>query len=478
MNDSRRARIASARVSGRVARKNFGLGGSKMVVPRTVLGRREILLTALAIAFSCVWSWSATYTVTTTSDSGPGSLRQAIIDSNSNIALDTIEFNIPAGQCQANGVCVITLATSLPDITDGMTLDATTQPRYGTAPANVCATETAPSYMRVQLETAADHILEINSPALGTTFVVRGFAFVGSSNTDGIWYHTDSRGLVQCNHFGIDGSGTVALDLSTGICVSCYGGGLGGNLWAGTDGDGWGDIGERNVFAVGWGVNVNAGDASHPNWIAGNYFGVGADGVTEMDCSVGVYMRQTTSQSLIGTNEDYLSDALERNVIAHCSTGVYIRTNSGSENANYIIGNWIGHDARGAVAPNRTGIFLQEDSTDIEIRGNRIMGNQTGLYVQDDSTISSASGDNCIARNDSGLKHVGNAFSLDIENNYWGAADGPSGVGAGSGDSVSVLGSGSVDFNPWMTTVPAICASMFADGFESGETWAWSTVVP
>ena len=37
---------------------------------------------------------AATFTVTNTNDSGPGSLRQAIIDANANPGLDTISFNI------------------------------------------------------------------------------------------------------------------------------------------------------------------------------------------------------------------------------------------------------------------------------------------------------------------------------------------------------------------------------------------------
>ena len=35
-----------------------------------------------------------TYTVTTTADTGPGSLRQAILDANANVGADTIAFNI------------------------------------------------------------------------------------------------------------------------------------------------------------------------------------------------------------------------------------------------------------------------------------------------------------------------------------------------------------------------------------------------
>ena len=107
---------------------------------RSLIHRRKVLMTTLAIVFSCAWSWSATFSVTTTADDGAGSLREAITDANNTAGPDTIEFNIPEGQCQVSGVCVIILATSLPNVTEGVILDGTTQPRYGSAPANVCAT--------------------------------------------------------------------------------------------------------------------------------------------------------------------------------------------------------------------------------------------------------------------------------------------------------------------------------------------------
>ena len=60
---------------------------------------------------------------------------------------------------------------------------------------------------------------------------------------------------------------------------------------------------------------------------------------------------------------------------------------------------------------------------------------------------------------------------------WWGAPDGPSGDGAGSGDSVSVTGTGSLDFDPWLSSVPPQC-EIFSDGFESGDTDAWSGSIP
>ena len=59
-----------------------------------------------------------TFTVTHTDDSGPGSLRQAILDANATAGADTIEFNIPGA-----GVHTITPTTALPGITDAVTID-------------------------------------------------------------------------------------------------------------------------------------------------------------------------------------------------------------------------------------------------------------------------------------------------------------------------------------------------------------------
>jgi uncharacterized repeat protein (TIGR01451 family) len=67
---------------------------------------------------------AATFTVTTTADSGAGSLRQALTDSNAAGAGNTIAFAIPG-----SGPFTITPASALPNITqDNTTIDACTQP--------------------------------------------------------------------------------------------------------------------------------------------------------------------------------------------------------------------------------------------------------------------------------------------------------------------------------------------------------------
>ena len=66
---------------------------------------------------------ASTFTVINTSDSGAGSLRQAISDANGNSGADTIAFNIPG-----SGAHTISPLTPLPTVTGPVTIDGYTQP--------------------------------------------------------------------------------------------------------------------------------------------------------------------------------------------------------------------------------------------------------------------------------------------------------------------------------------------------------------
>ena len=88
--------------------------------------RRSLLTTALAALAVALLpgaprpAYAATYVVTTLADSGPGSLRQAILDANATPGADTITFSLSG---------TITLASALPTITDpaGLTIDGSGQ---------------------------------------------------------------------------------------------------------------------------------------------------------------------------------------------------------------------------------------------------------------------------------------------------------------------------------------------------------------
>src|SRR5437870_7946756 len=84
-------------------------------------------LVALGMLAAPSLSAAATFTVTNTNDSGAGSLRQAIIDSNANSGADTIDFNIA-------GTPTIQPQSQLPANTDPVTIDGTTQPGFSGSP--------------------------------------------------------------------------------------------------------------------------------------------------------------------------------------------------------------------------------------------------------------------------------------------------------------------------------------------------------
>ena len=90
------------------------------------LTRQTVLATAVALFLAAGLSAvrADTYVVTNTNTSGPGSLAQAILDSNARSGQDTVAFNIP-GQ----GVHRIDFTQgSLPTITDSLIVDGYTQP--------------------------------------------------------------------------------------------------------------------------------------------------------------------------------------------------------------------------------------------------------------------------------------------------------------------------------------------------------------
>jgi hypothetical protein len=240
------------------------------------------------------------------------------------------------------------------------------------------------------------------------------------------------------------------------VCISCSGGAAQPSL-IGTDGDGDDDEREGNVFAAGaTGVNVNF---SNDHVIAGNLFGLRPDGVTRDDVIQGIYIRQSATNNRVGSNLDGISDAAERNVFAHGDRGVLIASRAGSGDANLVVGNWFGIDVAGEPGTLDTGIWFQNEGQDHLVKNNRIEAAGVGILIEETASLSTDSTDNCILGNGVGLRHGGSATGLSAALNWWGEATGPSGLGGGSGDSVELSGSGSVDFEPWLTAPGAGCTT-------------------
>src|SRR5262249_15597868 len=154
----------------------------------------------------------STLTVTTTLDSGPGSLRQAILDANAHAGADVIDFAIGSGvQTIQVGS---TTGTPLPTITDSVTIDGTSQPGYSGTPLIELDGENAGAN--------ADGLALRASGCMVQGLVVNGFSQFGidvlkSSNT------------IQGNYVGVDTTGnTLRADTRLGVEVQAAGNTIGG----------------------------------------------------------------------------------------------------------------------------------------------------------------------------------------------------------------------------------------------------------
>jgi predicted outer membrane repeat protein len=160
--------------------------------------------------------------VVNTNDSGPGSLRQAILDANATANLaggnDVIQFNIPG-----NGVQVITPTTSLPAITDPVLLDGYSQP--GAAPNPLSLGDNAALLIDINGSLAGGDGLTLD--AGGSTvqglvinhFAGAGVVVQGNNNTiRGDFIGTDAAGT------GAAGNGGAGVLLRNGATANSVGG--------------------------------------------------------------------------------------------------------------------------------------------------------------------------------------------------------------------------------------------------------------
>ncbi|MBC8074542.1 MAG: right-handed parallel beta-helix repeat-containing protein, partial [Chloroflexales bacterium] len=286
---------------------------------------------------------AASFVVTNTNDSGAGSLRQALLDSNATAGADTISFNIPGV-----GPHLIAPTSILPAATDAVTIDGTTQPGYAGEPR-----------------------VEISGQNIASSFAAGLALFVGSSTV---------RGLAINRFRGVGSSGINLGGLGTYIVEDNY---------LGTDPNGVGDVG-NDV-----GVRVGAPNALiRDNLISGNNF-------------AGIWVRSagaTIQGNLIGTDASGSFDVgnQDRGVLVDTTSGTVIggttlaarNVISGNETAGIDVtsspnvtvqGNYIGTDSSGSVAiGGARGISISSSGGTLvggttPGAGNLISGNGTGI---------------------------------------------------------------------------------------------------
>jgi BACON domain-containing protein/S-layer family protein len=355
---------------------------AKLIVFTLILG---ISMVALARFWGRVetTAFAATFTATNTNDSGAGSLRQAILDSNANPDADTISFNIPAndpshfyysddstaGQVTLTNVMTTTASddttisnidpdwphswwsiqpvSALPTATQQLTINGYTQP--GASPNTQASGNDA--VLRIELDGSASTVMNGLDISAGSStvrgLVVNGFVRQsGGGGGSGIVLQTNGSNRVEGCFLGTDPSGTLAQGNGEyGVKIqSSSNNMIGGpnpaerNLISGNGNSGQG----------GGGVGITStGVEPTGNLVQGNFIGTNAAGTAALGNSfAGVAIVQGANNTVGGTTVG------ARNIIsgnqASGGIGVSIQVRAGTN--NIVQGNFIGTDVTGTLA--------------------------------------------------------------------------------------------------------------------------------
>jgi hypothetical protein len=179
---------------------------------RSLLGRVSIL--------------DGVFYVTTTADSGPGSLRQAILDADSTPWSDSIRFAIPG-----IGAQTIAVLSALPAITGSFAIDGTTQPGFSGTPLIAISGDDVPTVDALTITRSGATVrgLSIGGFLSGAEVVIAGPS-ASENSIQGNVFGTDPTGTEnEPNFFGVqirDGAhdnvigGTDPADANTDHCRS------------------------------------------------------------------------------------------------------------------------------------------------------------------------------------------------------------------------------------------------------------------
>ena len=304
----------------------------------------------------------STFNVLNTDDTGPGSLRQAILDANASAGPDLIAFNI-AG----NGLHVITPAAGLglPPITDPVTIDGYTQP--GSSPNTLADGDNA--NLLIVLDGSVDGFADGLQLHAGDS-TVRGLVINGF--TIGIEVSSLGSNIVEGNFIGTDAAGLVDLgNTDAGIAVrDSPDNTIGGtapearNVISGT---------EVSFHNTGQGISIT-GPSSTGNLVQGNFIGTDATGTLALgNGSAGVLV---SSQGLGGSASQ---TTIRGNLISgNATNGIEIL---GGGN-NLVAGNLIGTDVSGTkdLGNAHDGVVI-DDTNDTGVleatTGNNTVGGTT-----------------------------------------------------------------------------------------------------
>ena len=357
-------------------------------------------------------------TVTNTNDSGPDSLRQAILNANANPGLDKITFDISGA-----GVHTISPASALPAITDPVVIDGYTQP--GASPNTLANGDNGVLLIELDGSNAGASVDGLVIAVGGST--VRGLVI--NRFVNGAINIVSDNNAIEGNFIGTDPSGTVALGILTGVTIDRGS----GNTVGGTTPAARNLISGNSLVMPGLGRGVRILEGSS-NVIAGNYIGTDAAGTRALPNSdVGVLLDGVSTDNTIGG-----TTTGARNVISGNGTNGVEIINAGSTR-NLVAGNYIGIDADGSTAlGNGTNGVLLDAAAGNTVGGtgtaaNTIGGNNFGIEITGSGATGNVVLGNFIGTNAAGATGLGNAIvGVDIASGASGNTIGGTASGAGN----------------------------------------------
>jgi hypothetical protein len=275
----------------------------------------------------------AAFSITNTNDSGAGSLRQAIIDSNkaTGSSANTISFSIPGGVVQT-----IALKSALPAITQAVYLDARSP--YTAAPL-----------LALDGSQAGAEAVGLDLKASGSTLAG---LIVDSFNGGGVLIDGGSGDAISGDYIGESATGAAALG-NGGFGVKLQGGAH-GNTIGGASGA------SRNIISANQGAGVViTGAGTSGNTVYNDYIGVDWTGKLALgNTGDGVDIQAGASSNTIG------GATIGINVISGNGQNGIAVAGAGTT-GNSIQGSYIGTDATGTavVANHSIGVLIQSGAT-------------------------------------------------------------------------------------------------------------------
>jgi hypothetical protein len=292
------------------------------------------------------------FVVTNTNDAGAGSLRDAIDQANLQQGAQTIKFNI-AGGCPRK----IALETSLPDITDDVTIDGYTQPGATVNTATIANSAIICVVLGPASGTLSYALRVPDAAPASATLTLRGIGFTGGHST-ALSLRGGSGHIIEGNAFGgvrpggLDTLGDTNIT-HIGVRANAQGVRIGG---PGPEDRNW--LGTSQLNAI---ILVDATSNGHV--VQNNYIGLDPGGAVPQ----GIGNHGISAQN--SANIQVLDNVIDGAV------GAGISISGATATGWQIKGNRIGVDAYGGMsvsAGNTYGIDIYGGS------GGHVIGSTTG----------------------------------------------------------------------------------------------------